>query len=215
MIHDIQAAIGRLVSKVTQLIGNETTNLAECWMHIRTKFEGGKVINRSQSGSWEHRSIGAGLQQNLGKEWGPTVWTSMTNSAPNPVFATTVKLIAKRTEYDSKRKAKDEVEAKRRRGKYSRVNNSVAARKAYNRHDNGVEPDDVTDDVSPELFDEMKQSYFEINVAVSKEEVVLIEAHTRDQAGNNHWKEERRMCLTASRVGSVSKMKKKPKEQTK
>lgn len=80
MIHDIQVALGRLVSKVPQLIGNDTTNLAESWMHVRSKYEGGKVINRSQSGSWEHRCMGAGLQLNQGKEWGPTAWTKMTHS---------------------------------------------------------------------------------------------------------------------------------------
>ncbi len=58
--HDIQVVLARLVAKAGQLIGNETTNLAECWMHIRCKFDGGKVINRSQSGSWEHRCMGLG-----------------------------------------------------------------------------------------------------------------------------------------------------------
>ena len=75
-----------MVAKASQLIGNKTTNLAECWMHIRSKFDGGKVVNRSQSGSWEHRCMGAGLQQNLGKEWGPQVWRTMTQSSPNKVF---------------------------------------------------------------------------------------------------------------------------------
>lgn len=28
---------------------------SEPWMHTRTKFDGRKVINRSQSGSWKHR----------------------------------------------------------------------------------------------------------------------------------------------------------------
>ncbi len=60
--------------KANQLIDNVTTNLAESWMHIRAKFDGGKVINRCQSGSWEHRCMGAGLQQNIGREWGPGVW---------------------------------------------------------------------------------------------------------------------------------------------
>ena len=38
-------------------------------MHVRAKFDGGKVVNRSQSGSWEHHCMGAGLQHNMGKEW--------------------------------------------------------------------------------------------------------------------------------------------------
>ena len=41
---DIQTALARLVSKADQLIDNVTTNLAESWMHIRCKFDGGKVI---------------------------------------------------------------------------------------------------------------------------------------------------------------------------
>ena len=63
LYHDIQVKLSRLTGKASQLIGNETTNLAECWMHIRSKFDGEKIINRSQSGSWEHRSMGAGLRQ--------------------------------------------------------------------------------------------------------------------------------------------------------
>ena len=58
MMHDIQVAVGRLVTKASQLIDNETTNMAESWMHVRSKYDGGKVINRSQSGSWEHRCKG-------------------------------------------------------------------------------------------------------------------------------------------------------------
>ena len=32
--HDIQTVLSRLVAKASQLIENETTNLAEAWMHI-------------------------------------------------------------------------------------------------------------------------------------------------------------------------------------
>lgn len=45
LYHDIQVALSRLIGKASQLIGNVTTNMAESWMHIRTKFDGGKVIN--------------------------------------------------------------------------------------------------------------------------------------------------------------------------
>ncbi len=66
MLYDIQVCVSRLATKAPQLIGNFTTNLAEGWMNIRCKYDGGKVINRSQSGSWEFRCMGAGLQQNMG-----------------------------------------------------------------------------------------------------------------------------------------------------
>ena len=42
MMHEIQVAIIRLVSKAHQLIHNFTTNLAENWMHVRCKFDGGE-----------------------------------------------------------------------------------------------------------------------------------------------------------------------------
>ena len=61
LLYEIQAVLSRLVGKAHQLLGDSTTNLAKCWMHIRTKFDGGKVINRSQSGSWQHKCMGAGL----------------------------------------------------------------------------------------------------------------------------------------------------------
>ena len=90
------------MSKASQLIENVTTDVAESWMHIRSKYDGGKVINRSQSGSWEHRCMGAGLQQNIRKEWGPELWRQMTNSSPNKVFSDTARHSAKEVESDRK-----------------------------------------------------------------------------------------------------------------
>lgn len=211
MIHDIQVVISRLVSKASQLIGNETTNIAENWMHIRSKYDGGKVINRSQSGSWEHRCMGAGLQQNLGREWGPEMWSKMTNRPTNEIFVTTAQLTAKKQDDNRKRKARDEVKAKRRNSKYSRTDNSVEARKAYSRHDGELEPDDVTDDISPEILDEMKNNFYNTKVVVNRDKAMEIEAGTRDQAGNDQWKQERRKRLTASKVGGIIKMRKTTK----
>ena len=98
MMHDIQALVSRLVEKSRQLIRNFKTNLAEGWMQIRCKFDGGKVVNRSQSGSWEHRCAGAGLQQNLGRSWGLPTWEKMTGSPPNPVFVDTAQSSARKVE---------------------------------------------------------------------------------------------------------------------
>ena len=59
---------------LTMYIGNIATNLAEGYMHIHSKFDGGKQINRSQSGSWEARCAGAAHRVNEGPEWGPKCW---------------------------------------------------------------------------------------------------------------------------------------------
>lgn len=53
MLQHIQVMVSCLASKAPQLIGNFTTNVYESWMNIRCMFDGGKVVNISQSGSWE------------------------------------------------------------------------------------------------------------------------------------------------------------------
>lgn len=170
MYHDIQTALTRLVSKADQLVDNVTTNIAESWMHIRSKYNGGKVINRSQSGSWQHRCMGAGLQQNEGKQWGPEVWGEMTNSPPNEVFVDTAERSAKKLASDNKRKATDEAKAKRRQSKYTRIDDTLAARRAYSRHDDGVLPDEMDDDISPDLLEQLKQGYYSTKVVITSEE---------------------------------------------
>ena len=50
--------------------GNFTTNLAESYMNVCSKFDGGKQINQSQRGSWQERCAGAGLRLNIGPDWG-------------------------------------------------------------------------------------------------------------------------------------------------
>lgn len=194
---------------------NETTNLAECWMHIRCKFDGGKVINRSQSGSWEHRCMGAGLRQNMGREWGPQAWRDMTNSSPNQVFIDVAKNSANNLSKDRKRKATNEVKDKRRKSKYARIDNSLAARQAYTRHDGGISPDDISDDISQQDLDQLKTSFFQTKVAITQDEANKIEEETRDQAENNLWMNERRKRITASKVGSIVKMKETTKRSKK
>ena len=63
MMHDIQVLVSRLVMKARQLIKNFTTNLVEGWMQIRSKFVGGKVVNRSQSGSWQTGAVVLGYSK--------------------------------------------------------------------------------------------------------------------------------------------------------
>ena len=88
---------------------------------------------------------------------------------------------------------------RRRMAKYSRKDNTIAARKAYSRHDNHILPDDVSDDVSADIL---------TNVVVTKEEAAEIEVDTREQANSDLRKSERRKRLTASRVGGILKMRK-------
>ena len=215
LYHDIQLILGRLVAKAEQLIDNVTTNLAESWMHIRSKFDGGKVVNRSQSGSWEHRSMGAGLQYNKGKEWGPKVWPDMTNSSPNKTFRDVAQRSARKVSSEKKRKAKDTVKQQRRRRKISQNKESNKGRKAYNRHDGGTSPDDIVTDLSPDELEEKKTETYERSVVVTSSEAREIEQKTRDQADSRVWFSERRKRLTASVAGSIVKMRQTTKKAKK
>ena len=215
LYHDIQLQLGRLIGKAEQLLGNETTNLCESWMHIRTKFDGGKVINRSQSGSWEHRSMGAGLRQNFGRVWGPPVWRCTMHSSPNKVYTNAAERSAKALATDRKRKATDKAKQQRRRSKYARKDDTAVARSAYNRHDGGIEPDQVTEDVTPEELAEEKARYYRTYVAVSQVQIKEIEEQTRDQADSDYWRLERRKRITASQVGGIAKMRETTKKANK
>ncbi len=171
LLYDIQRVVSRLASKAPQLIENFTTNLAEGWMNIRCKYDGGKVINRSQAGSWEFRSMGAGLQQNLGHAWGPQAFSDMTESAVNPVYQGVAEKAAKKVAQDKERKATVEAKEKRRKSKYSnKKDNSVNALKAYSRHNGGIVPEEVTEDVSSETLENLKLGFYNTDVKVNKEE---------------------------------------------
>ena len=71
--------------------------------------------------------MGAGLQQNFGKKWGPEIWKQMSKSSPNEIFHDSAERSASRLKSDTARKAKPEVKAVQRRNKYNLVDDSAAA----------------------------------------------------------------------------------------
>ncbi len=105
------------------------------------------------------------------------------------------------------------MKAKRRSSKYSSVDDEVAARKAYSRHDDGDLPEE--DDISQGHLEQLKKGFYEIKVAVTSEAVNYIERNTLNQADNELWMIERRKRITASKVGSISKMRQTTKRSKK
>ena len=191
--------------------GNFTTNLAESWMHIQAKFDGSKVINRSQSGSWEVRCSGAGLRANEGPEWGPKTWERVTGEAANPVFAATSAEKARQVEVDRKRKATDGAKSSRRASKYAKTNdNSLQARRDYARYDDGPGVSEVDDVVPLADFQGQMIDYYKANVSVSESRIVEVEQDTRGQGTasevmGNLWLAERRIRITSSVTGTIAK----------
>ena len=104
-------------------------------MHIRSKFDGGKQINRSQAGSWQGRCAGAGFHCNEGAGWGPTAWQKAVHTEPSSVFKFAAADAIKRTSKDHKRKATAAANLQRKKARHSgtAVDNSTSSRKAYSR----------------------------------------------------------------------------------
>ena len=150
---------------------------------MRTKFDGGKVINRSQSGSFEHRCMGAGLRMNLGPNWGPITWKSLTGSQPSQVFSQAAEAHSKKVTNDRKRTSSDTEKVNRKKRKYAKTSDdSPAARQAYSRHDNAEQPQDVSDDIPPDHLQSLKMNYYQAHVVVDQRKRSEIEQSTRGQS---------------------------------
>ena len=76
-------------------------------MSIKAKMDGGKQINRIQSGSFEHRCMAAGLSLTLGPGWTEAAWKHLfgTCSTVTEKFASRPK---QKLEQDTKRKSSNE-----------------------------------------------------------------------------------------------------------
>ncbi len=74
----------------------------------------------------------------------------MATTSPNKMYTNTTNRSAKRVDKDRKRKATKKAKESRRRSKYSQTDDTPAARRAYSRHDNGVSPDEVNEDIPTE-----------------------------------------------------------------
>ena len=176
-------------------------------MHIRSKFDGGKQVNRSQSGSWEGRCAGAALRVNEGPAWGPTCWEKATNTEPSECFKSTYATKGKQVASDYKRKASDDAKLKRKRRKLG--DDSLQSRLDYSCYDNkGPNATEIPSDISPANLTNLMIQYYRANVQVTEASAAQININTMGQSsGDNEltWQEERRKRITASSVGQIAK----------
>ena len=89
--------------------------------------------------------MGAGLHFNL-VMIGVQRYTGMTRSY-NHVYREVTEKIAKKVDKDRKRKPTDSAEGSRRQSKYSKVDNTTAARRAYSRDGTRCLPENATEDL--------------------------------------------------------------------
>ena len=180
-------------------------------MHIRSKFDGGKQINRSQSGSWEGRCAGAGLRQILGPTWGPETWKNATGREANSIFTSHSEEKEKQVIIDRKRKASEFEKERRKKAKYKKTNdNSQKARRDYARHDGGQGVMETAKDVPQEYLEQMMLDYYRTNVTIPEQKALDIERVTRgqgtaDDIAANIWLAERRKRITSSNTGVIAR----------
>ena len=177
-------------------------------MNVRAKFDGGKQINRSQSGSWQARCAGAGLRINEGPAWGPAAWEKVL-STPSATFTKVAQSKSKKVEKDLKRKSTDEVRHQRKRAKRVSQAESKRGRQDYSRHDGGTEVNDVVTDIAPDQLYALMKEYYLANVKVSVEKCEELKLRTTGQGKCDNslqvWSAERRKRVTASNVAKIAK----------
>ena len=179
IIKDVTLLLSKIADKSDRLINNSTTNLAESWMHIRTKFDGGKVYNLCNRGSWHARCYGGALRMNLGPEWSCKVWEDSTGTEPGYHFR---KLYSRRDQtlnISLKHKSKSNGQHMRWKKNIATIKPSTTkkARQAY-----GPEAIDITDDVYQSDLDQLQQSFIENHVNLSAEQCKTITTSTIQQS---------------------------------
>ncbi len=202
MIASVHQLLQRSINKADSLIGNFTSNLAENWMSIRAKFDGGKMINRCQKSSWNTRCNVAALRKNLGFSWSPIAWERITGQpAPLPMRQLYVR---RQKKAEASRRSHDSAEVKARARKRKLVTDSAAASKRAKKS-YGCEATDVSEDVTPKTLEELCKKFLQTKVKVSDARREVVEEETRPQSECGLWRHERRMRITASNIHSIVK----------
>ena len=83
-----------------------------------------------------------------------------------------------------------------------RLDDTIAARTAYNRYDGGISSEQVDDDILSDKLELLKTSFYETEVVINEGRRKEIDKSTRGQVESDQWMVERRKRLTASNVGS-------------
>ena len=175
-------------------------------MSIRSKFDGGKIFNSCNRGSWHSRCYGSGLRMNYGPEWSPIVFKGKTRHAPGNYFSRLYINRHRQVIYNNKYNAKKTTKEKRWKKKIASAQQSktLKAKMSY-----GPKAIDVVPDVKECELEKSMVSFYQKNVCIKPERIEAIEKCTIDQSHATYWAEERRQRITASDFASIIKKEKK------
>ena len=177
LFNRVMACGDRIVMLAPQLISNETSNLAESYMSIRCCFDGGKQYNCIQSGAFQYRCHGAGLQVQHGPEWPLSFWQETTGTNPGTAMTQYITSKWKKSEKDRMRKQSLEYKSRRRASK-----NPAKTTVQHHYGENSQQPDPSSQDL-----EQLCQEYYAREVVVHEENATYIEAHTRQQSEESLW----------------------------
>ncbi|XP_062575148.1 uncharacterized protein LOC134237079 isoform X2 [Saccostrea cucullata] len=204
IIQDVSLLLRRIAEKAERLIGNATTNIAESWMHIRSKFDGGKIHNLCQRASWHVRCYGGGLRMNYGPQWSPVVWRQSTATQPGSFFTKVFQRqeakLAQSKEHQKKPQTKKNRFLKKIRSLKQSTTNK--AKRAY-----GEKATEVCEDVTDSELVAKKQEFLTKHVLVSSTQIHQIQNSTLQQSTSGLWHLERTKRITASNFGKVFRRK--------
>jgi hypothetical protein len=209
LMTDIYLHLDKMANKADRLLNNTTSNLAESWMAIRTKFDGGKRINRCQRKSWHIRCYGATLRRNLGCSWSPIALEMVANIPATVPMWKLYKDREKAIKSSIRSHHKEDVRARGRKRKQSRQKQATSkkARSSY-----GPDCIDVVEDVSAQDLQQVCNTFYAQEVKISKQEVVNLERSTKQQSNCLLWGAQRKLRITASMVGPIAR--RRPKIST-
>ncbi|CAC5388502.1 unnamed protein product [Mytilus coruscus] len=202
MRRDIAILLNSIAKKSSNLIGNFTSNLAESWMHMRTKFDGGKMYNHCNRGSWHTRYYGAALRNNLGPLWSPKVWESSTQSTSGHYFQKLYNTREKNININNTSKSKPEIKQNR----WKRKNESVQRGNiAHSQKTYGKECIQAENDILPQQLETIKEKFYTTEIDITPSEIKKIELETTSQSISTNWSEQRKKRLTPSKFGRIVK----------
>jgi len=197
IVKDVAIILNRVADRAERLIGNFTTNLAESWMSLRTKFDGGKVTNRCSRGSWNTRCYGAALRKNLGPSWSPIAFKEATGINPGQFFFNCARKKVKQDITDKKHRQSEKYRATKRKRKLQ--TSCAPSKKARLDYGN---PLDDTKDIDTSELSKRCDVFYNNTVVKTDKEIEHIEMSTRQQ-NNEEWHSERKIRLTSSNFGKV------------
>lgn len=190
LLTEIRKLVDKLERKAETLVLNETTNVAERYMGLVSKFVGGKRVNYTARGSYKRRCYAAGLSHTVGPSWHFSPWKKYQGRSPGGVFKR--RFIA-RERTRARRALKYSVE----KPKPKKANRRNGCDKDYG-------PTPTEPDVPEEELQKRMKSVLEnLNQDVIERE--KLQQDTIGQHNNSLWEEKRKNRITASKFGQIVK----------